>query len=344
MKATLLPALFAISVIVTVSPNLRGQTNSNSTPTTPVAKTIADDCGCDMPLPEVFATVNGIKITRLGLTANDARIKELQQDVIDARKREVDLQINTQLLDEAAKKRGVTTMKLLEEEVVAKVAEPTPAQALAFYEENKARLGRSDFASVKAEIIDYLRNQRQKEQAGLLADRLRAAAQIKLSGIAISPPASEADLARVFATVNGKNITSADVEDTLKPLITKVQDEVYGLRKSEMDMKINDILLELEAKKRAVSIPSLVESEVLAKVPTISEAEAQKFYDENKERLNGDFPTVKAQLIEFLREKAKREQEQKFAERLRSAATVRIFLTPLVPPRWNNPDSPRSTP
>jgi hypothetical protein len=292
----------------------------------------------------VFATVNGIKITRLELTANDARIKEIQQEVIDARKREVDLQINTQLLDEAAKTRGVTTMKLLEQEVIAKVAEPTAAEALALYEENKARLATTDFASVKTEIIDYLRNKRQKEQAGLLADRLRAAAQIKLSGIAVSPPASEADLDRVFATVNGKDITSAAVEDTLKPLVLSVQDQVYGLRKSEMDMKINDILLELEAKKRAISIPSLLEAEVLAKVPTISEADAQKFYDENKERLNGDFATVKARLVEFLREEAKSEQAQNFAQRLRNAATVRIFLTPLIPPRWNKADSPKSTP
>src|SRR6185295_15885739 len=185
---------------------------------------------------------------------------------------------------------------------------------------------------------------RQAEQARLFADRLRAAAQIKLSGIAVSPPASDADLARVFATVNGKNITSGDVEYTLKPLVTSVQDQVYALRKSEMDVKINDILLVQEATKRATSTKALLDAEVLAKVPPISEAQAQKFYDENKERLSGDFPTVKVQLIEYLKEKARTEQEQLFAERLRNAATVRIFLTPLIPPRESKPDPPKSTP
>ncbi|HEV7681001.1 MAG TPA: hypothetical protein VGO68_02680 [Pyrinomonadaceae bacterium] len=343
MKATLL-ALFAISVFVTVSPVLQGQTSPNSTPTTPAVKAPADECGCDVPLPEVLATVNGIKITRLELTANDAQIKELQQQVITARKRELDLQINSQLLDEEAKKRGVSTRKVLEADVVTKVAEPTAAEAQAFYDQNKARLATTDFAAVKTEIIDYLRDQRQTEQAGLLANRLRAAAQIKLSGTAVSPPASEADLARVFATVNGKNITSATIEDALKPLVTGVQDQVYALRKSEIEMKINDILLELEGKKRSVTLQSLLQTEVAAKVPTFSEADAQKFYDENKERLNGDFATVKAQILEYLLEKANREQEQNFAQRLRNAATVQIFLTPPIAPRVNNPDPPKSTP
>jgi len=341
MRAKLLPVVLAILVLFSI---LQAQTTSKPTPSpTPAAPAKADDCGCDVPLPEVLATVNGVKITRQQLTASQARIKELQEEVSNARKRELDLQINSRLLDEEAKKRGVATGKILDEEVIAKVAEPTDAEASAFFEQNKDRIP-ADFAKVKKEIIDYLRNQRQSEQAGLFANRLRAAAQIKLSGIAVSPPASEADLARVFATVNGKNITSADVEDTLKPLVTSVQDQVYALRKSEMDVKINDVLLVQEATKRTTSTKALLEAEVLAKLPAIGEAQAQKFYDENKERLNGDFASIKVQLIEYLQAKAKSDQEQVFVQRLRSAATVRIFLTPLIPPRWSKPDPPKNTP
>jgi hypothetical protein len=341
MSAKLLPVVLSTLVLFSI---LQAQTNSKLTASpTPAAPSNADDCGCDVPLPEVLATVNGVKITRQELTASQALIKALQEEVSSARKRELDLQINSQLLDEEAKKRGVSTGKILDEEVIAKVAVPSDAEALAFFEQNKDRIP-ADFATAKKEIIDYLRNQRQTEQAKLFADRMRAAAQIKLSGIAVSPPASEADLARVFATVNGKNITSADVEETLKSLVLSVQDQVYALRKSEMDMKINDILVVQEATKKATSTKALLEAEVIAKLPTISEAQAQKFYDENKEGLNGDFATLKAQLIEYLKEKAKTDQEQVFAQRLRSAATVRIFLTPLIPPRWSKPDPPKTTP
>ena len=341
MRAKLLPVVLAILVLFSI---LQAQTKLKPTTSpTPGAPAKTDDCGCDVPLPEVLATVNGVNITRQQLTASQARIKELQEEVSNARKRELDLQINSRLLDEEAKKRGVATAKILEEEVIAKVAEPTDAEASAFFEQNKDRIP-ADFATVKKDIIDYLRNQRQSEWARLFADRLRAAAQIKLSDIAVSPPASEADLARVFATVNGKNITSADIEDSLKPLVTSVQDQVYALRKSEMEVKINDILLVQEATKRVTSTKALLETEVIAKLPIISEAQAQKFYDENKERLKGDFASLKVQLIEYLKEKAKSDQEEVFAQRLRSAATVRIFLTPLIPPRWSKPDPPKNNP
>jgi len=341
MRAKLLPVVLATLVLFST---LQAQTNSKPKASpTPAAPANTNDCGCDVPLPEVLATVNRVNITRQQLTASQARIKELQEEVSNARKRELDLQINSRLLDEEAKRRGSSTGKVLEEEVIAKVAEPTDAEALAFFEPNKDRI-RSDFATVKKDIIDYLRNQRQTEQANLFVDRLRAAAQVKLSGIEVSPPASEADLARIFATVNGKNITSADVENALKPLVTSVQDQVYALRKSEMDVKINDILLVQEATKKVTSTKALLEAEVIAKLPIITEAVAQKFYDENKERLRGDFATLKVQLIEYLKEKAKSDQEEVFATRLRNAATVRIFLTPLIPPRWSKPDPPKNNP
>ena len=341
MRANLLPVVLSILVLCSI---LQAQTNSTHIASpVPTAPAKVDDCGCDVPLPEVFATVNGVKIMGSELTANQARIKELQEEVSNARKRELDLQINTRLLDEEAKKRGVSTEKVLEDEVISKVAEPTDAEALAFFEQNKARIPR-DFATVKKDISDYLRNQRQTEQAKLFVNGLRATAQITLSGIAVSPPRSEADLARVFATVNGKNITSADIEDALKALVTSVQDQVYALRKNEMDQKINDILLVQEATKRATSTKALLEAEVTAKVPKIGEAQAQKFYDENKERLNSDFATIKPELIEYLQAKAKTDQEQVFAQRLRSTATVRVFLTPLIPPRWSKPEPPKNTP
>src|SRR5215510_7380045 len=76
------------------------------------------DCACEsQSLPETLALVNGVKIT-----SNDMKkltgdsVNQLQQQVVDARKRELDLLINSKLLALEAQKRGVTTTKLLEQE------------------------------------------------------------------------------------------------------------------------------------------------------------------------------------------------------------------------------------
>lgn len=293
------------------------------------------DCGCeDKPLPEIVATVNGIRISKLDISEETRqRIASLQQQVIEARKRELDLQINSLLLDAEARKQGITTTKLLEAEVVAKVIAPTEAEAQTFYDQNKEKIGR-DFATVKTDIVGYLTEQRQRDAAKKLADRLRAAAALRISNEAVTPGLTPAARARIFATVNGKNITSGDIEDNLKPLIFSVQDSTYGFRKQEVELRINDVLLEQEAKKRAITTTSLLATEVTAKVKPVSDADAQAFFNSNKERINGDFATLKPQILEYLKEAALRDAQSDFAMRLRNAAQIQIFLTPPSQPTY----------
>ena len=58
------------------------------------------DCGCeDKRLTDVLGVVNGVKITKQDLSPETrARVEQLQREVIDARKRELDLQIDSMLL------------------------------------------------------------------------------------------------------------------------------------------------------------------------------------------------------------------------------------------------------
>ena len=106
--------------------------------------------------PAVLAVVNGVTITLRDIEKNTGdAVRNLQRQVTEARKRELDLLINSKLLAAEAKKRGVSTAKLLEQEVVAKVTAPTPAEAQTFYDQNKARI-QGDFNSVKDEILRHL--------------------------------------------------------------------------------------------------------------------------------------------------------------------------------------------
>ncbi|MDT7604900.1 MAG: hypothetical protein QOF61_2897, partial [Acidobacteriota bacterium] len=197
------------------------------TPQTPVVAPAAkaDDCGCETETPpDVLAIVNGVRVTSKEIEEPiKDKVQQLQQSVADARKRELDLQINSVLLEAEARKRGKTSTKLLEEEVINKTPEPTEAEARAFYDQNKARIGAEWSADLKDQITQYLRSQHQDEHAKQFADQLRAAAQVKLNVSAATAPATEAERARIFATVNGSTITSAMVEDTLKPLIANTQ-------------------------------------------------------------------------------------------------------------------------
>jgi hypothetical protein len=295
----------------------------------------APNCGCeDKPQINVLAVVNGFKITKQDLSIDTkTQVSTLQDTVIVARDQELGRQINNLLLELEAKRRGLTAAKLLELEVAAMIAPPTEAEARAFYEQNKSRITQ-DFKAVKNNIMTRMRSEREALRAAEFANMLRARAKIILSNQPITPPANEAELSRVFATVNGVNITSADIERGLLPLILKVQQQVYTLRKQDLDMRINDYLLEQEAKRQGTTPQALIDQNVKTKLPIVSEERARAFYNEHKAQMNGDFKDLKLQIMQYLAQEEARKLYLAYAEELRKGAAVQIYLTA--------PESPKS--
>jgi hypothetical protein len=283
------------------------------------------DCACEsQPLPETLAVVNGVKITKSDLLKSTGEsVSQLQRHVVEARKRELDLMINSKLLTLEAKKRELTAEKLLEQEVVAKVKRPTQIEAQVFYDQNKERI-KGEFKDIAEDITTYLFEQRQRDEAKKFADSLRTAAEVKVLVTDVTPPVSAADRARVLATVKGETITSGDVEKSLLPLIADVQQRVYKLRKDELELNINDTLLTQEAQRRKITVHALLAAEVKPK--PVTEQQAQLFYDQNKERVSGEFAETKDAIKQYLEQVELRQAERAFLEKLRATATIQVFL------------------
>src|SRR5215471_2059767 len=65
----------------------------------------AESCGCELkPFPDVVATVNGTQIrSKEVLDALSSQIEQIQKQVIDARRVQLDMEINLRLLEDEAK-------------------------------------------------------------------------------------------------------------------------------------------------------------------------------------------------------------------------------------------------
>jgi hypothetical protein len=298
---------------------------------TPVSQT--PNCGCeDKPQISVLAMVNGIKITKQDLSIDTrTQVSLAQEEVIIARRQQLGLLINKMLFEAEAKRRGLTTQKLLETEVTAKITPPTEAEAREFYERNKARTTQ-EFKSVKKELMAYLRNERETLRLHEFANALRVAGQVTVSEQAVTPPTNEAELERVFATVNGVNITSLDIEQSLLPLIFRVQQQVYRFRKQDLDLKINDLLLEQEAKRLGTTSKDLIDQNVRTRIPIITDEQARAFYDGNRTRMPGEFATLKFQIVQILLKQEEQKLSLAYAAKLRGAAAVQIYLSEPGPP------------
>src|SRR5678816_3448366 len=298
-------------------------------------KTI-EDCACESQvLPEALAIVNDVRITRNDVArATRDSVSQLQTQVIEARKRELDLQINSRLLANESKRRGIGTTKLLEQEVVAKVKAPTDTEAQTFYDQNKERI-EGDFKDVKEDILRFLLDQRQRLEAKRFADVLRGASETKVQVTEVTPPHNQAERARVLATVNGESITSGDVEDSLQPMIFDVQERVYKLRKAELELSVNDTLLVQEAQKRQVTTNALLDAEVKPKA--ITEEQARAFFEQNKDRVSGDFAQTRDSIIRHLEQLEVRVAAVSYVEKLRATASIKLLLVapeaPVFPSR-----------
>jgi protein-disulfide isomerase len=336
-QAIVLSVIFSFALVANAQtganrPAPNPESNASQAPQAPNASPTAkkdEDCGCEMPAPDVLAIVNGVKISGREI---DEQIKgeldAIKGQVIEARRRELDLQINSKLLEAEAGRRGITPIKLLEQEVIAKIKEPTEAEARAFYDQYKNQTA-PEFSEVKNDVIARLRYQREQEGAKALADRLRAAAQIKLMVSDLTPPApssKDADRTRVVALVGEDRVTLGAIEDAIRPLNFRAQERIYSLRKKRLEIKINDILLEEEAKRRAVTVATLLEAEVNSKTKKVTEERLRAFYELNKANLKGDYERLKEALAEYLQSRDKNVAAEAFAVELRGRASIRILL------------------
>jgi hypothetical protein len=287
------------------------------------------NCGCEQkPELNVLAVVNGVKIFKDDLSIDTrTQVSLAQEQVINARAEELGRQINQMLLDAEAKRRGLTASTLVLLEVKARVDPPTEADARAYYEQNRKGFGQRSFSSVKKGILAQLAIDRQNVRALQYLSALRMGAQIKVSNLQVTPPSNEEDLSRVFATVNGVNITSQDIERELLPLIFTIQQTVYDLRKRDLDVKINDLLLAEEAKRLGTSPAALLNLHVKTRMNIVSEDQARSYQKEHKDNFPGSFSENKLRIMQLLQAEEERKQFAAYAEELRKGSAVQVYLT-----------------
>ena len=172
-------------------------------------------------------------------------------------------------------------------------------------------------------MASYLKGELEAKLSEALVQRLRLSFPVvkATDSLATKPPAG------ALATVAGAPILEATVNERLKPIIYRLRMNVYLTEKPALDETINDMLLLAEANRLNVAPEEIVRKEISEKVQPPSDAEVEKFYSENRSRINGDLSSVRQSIASYLLDRNRQRLEQALAERLRKGATVRILLS-----------------
>jgi protein-disulfide isomerase len=135
-----------------------------------------------------------------------------------------------------------------------------------------------------------------------------------------------------LAEVNGEAITATEVERALGAKLSKLEEQIYTLKRDELEGLIAQRLLAQEAAKRGISVTALMDAEVTAKVGLVTEQEIDTFFQANKARLQGDEASVRENLRAHLQQQKLVTRRQRFVESLRSQSkvVVRLQAPPVV--------------
>ena len=101
-------------------------------------------------------------------------------------------------------------------------------------------------------------------------------------------PAAAQAARDALAEVDGVAISAEEVEKSLAGQLSKLEDQIYNLKRQRLDALINEKLLAKEAAKRSVSVLKLLDAEVTSKVGLVTEQEIENFYQANKAQIRGE--------------------------------------------------------
>jgi protein-disulfide isomerase len=131
------------------------------------------------------ATVDGQTITDDDLDPYvQSQLRPLREQEYQIKKKALDSLISQRVLEAQAKKKGLTTEKLLEQEVDTKVPEPTDVELSAIYAVQREQLNRP-FEEVKAQLQQSLKRAKIQQGRQEYSAHLREQAKV---AILLSPP------------------------------------------------------------------------------------------------------------------------------------------------------------
>ena len=132
----------------------------------------------------------------------------------------------------------------------------------------------------------------------------------------------------IVAEVDGEKISAQDLRDAAGVSLAKLEDETYRLKQQKLQSLIEERLLAHEARRRKISVESLVQTEITAKTARVTHEEVLSAYEMYKSRLQKPESEVEPQLLAMLHERKAAARRQEFLSSLRAAADVSVDLMP----------------
>jgi protein-disulfide isomerase len=338
-----LPAGFTAAQ--TRRPGARPATAKPAATPTPLATPQPTPAPSTAPASAPIAIVNGVTISAGEIEDNVSTAMTQEQDqyfrdyyndrakaIREARQRALDARLNSMLIEAEAKKRGKTSSELIESEINAKIGPPSDEELKSAYDANREQIGGASLESVRAELVNFIRNQKSQQLYTAWLTRLKMTNVVSKNGDVNAPNLAPGT---VVGAVNGAPLRIETINERMKAYVYKMEMRLYEMREDFLNRRINNQLINAEAEKRKVGSEEVFRVEVTDRIKPPTDVEVKKFFDENKDKISGDLDSNRTFIVTILQQQQQQKLEVALVEKLRAGAKIQVMLPEPEPPVMN---------
>ncbi len=140
---------------------------------------------------------------------------------------------------------------------------------------------------------------------------------------AVETPVATPKAPVMLATVNGQDITTADIDPRAREEVDTLDEKIADARQQILELQINSLLLDAEAGKRKLSAQQLYEVEVVKKITEPTAAEVAKFIEDNRNEIEQTDPdAIQKAVAAYLKTQREAALSNEFVKRLRASHVV----------------------
>jgi protein-disulfide isomerase len=242
-------------------------------------------------------------------------------EIAKVRKQMLEEQISNYLFEADAKLKRVDKQRYLYTQVFSKVGIPTQKQIQEVYELNREAFANADMETAKKQIVNYLQNEKAQTLLNELSARLRKTHKVVM-GVDVNKPKLEPN--ETLASVDGRVITAAFLEEKLKPIIYDLRLQVYEAQQEALDQAIYNRLVLDEARKQNIGPEEIIRKEITEKFRYPTEDDIKKFYDD--EKIKVPYADARTEIFRYLEKQEQDRLEKTLSDKLRATAKVKVFL------------------
>lgn len=232
---------------------------------------------------EILATANGQNFTAKDL-APEARqeLENVSATLKNTRQALLEQQIADVLFEKEAAARKISTAKLIETEVKAKVSAPTEKEIQAVYDANRAAVGNQTLEQVKPQIAAFLQRDAQQKAYANLISNLKAKYKTTLG-----KDVNGANLSRfeILATVGDRQISVENFEAKSRVALAELEADVYDQIRASLEQIVYSNLIAAEAKAQNLDASDFIAREISDKLKDYTDAERAALETALRERL-----------------------------------------------------------